>query len=85
MPEEVEGASEVDMDLALRELADLSMRYPFRWFPQNKVAILCGFGREVLTVLTALGAPVVARKCNPHLLQKWLEQNVEKIGKMRPG
>ncbi len=59
------------------------MRYPFRWFTMGKVARICGFGDDVMSALAAMGAPVVARKCNPHLLQKWLEENLEKVGKIR--
>lgn len=73
-----------EMDHALQELADVALRFPFRWFSQGKVARICGFGEDVMTALTTLGAPVVARKCNPHLLHKWLEENLDKIGKIRP-
>ena len=72
------------MDPAMKELAELALRYPFRWFTQGKVARLCGFGEDVLSALAAHGAPVVGRKCNPHLLHKWLEENTEKISKIRP-
>jgi hypothetical protein len=67
----------------LQELSELSLRFRFRWFPQGKVARLCGFGEDVMTALAALGAPIVARKCNPHLLHKWLEENMDKLGKIR--
>jgi hypothetical protein len=72
-----------EMDAGMRELAELALRYPFRWFPQGKVARICGFSEGVLTALAAEGAPVVARKCNPHLLQKWLEKNINRISKIR--
>jgi hypothetical protein len=67
----------------LLELSELSQRFQFRWFPQGKVARLCGFGDDVMTALAALGAPIVARKCNPHLLHKWLEENMDKLSKIR--
>ena len=76
----------VEIDPALddlQELSELSLRFQFRWFPQGKVARLCGFGDDVMTALAALGAPIVARKCNPHLLHKWLEENMDKLGKIR--
>lgn len=76
----------VETDLAqleLQELSELSMRFQFRWFPQGKVARLCGFGEDVMSALAALGAPIVARKCNPHLLHKWLEENMDKLPKIR--
>jgi hypothetical protein len=75
--------SPVEMDAGMRELAELAVRYPFRWFPMGKVARICGFSEAVLTAMTAKGAPVVARKCNPHLLHKWLEENVDRVGKIR--
>jgi hypothetical protein len=71
------------MDRALRELAELAIQFPFRWFPQGKVARICGFGDDVMTALALRGAPILARKCNPHLLHKWLEENVRTIGKIR--
>jgi hypothetical protein len=67
----------------LQELSEQSLRFRFRWYPQGKVAKLCGFGEDVMTALSALGAPIVARKCNPHLLHKWLEENMDKLGKIR--
>jgi hypothetical protein len=71
------------MDAAMRELADLAVRYPFRWFAQGKVARIFGFGDDIMSALANLGAPVIARKCNPHLLHKWLEENVDLAGKIR--
>lgn len=64
-------------------LADLANRYPFRWFPSGDVAEMCGFSGDAMTEFKGLGAPIVARKSNPHLLHAWLLQNVEKIGKIR--
>ena len=72
-----------EMDRAMHELAEVAVRFPFRWFSQGKVARLCGFGDDVMTVLIANGAPIVGRKCNPHLLHKWLEENIDKLGKIR--
>ena len=72
-----------EMDRPLRELAELAIRFPFRWFPQIKVARICGFGADVMTTLAEHGAPILARRCNPHLLHKWLEKNVRTIGKIR--
>jgi hypothetical protein len=72
-----------EMDAGMRDLAELALRYPFRWFNQGMVARICGFGEDVMTLLTAMGAPVVARKCNPHLLHKWLEENLDRVGKIR--
>lgn len=67
----------------MRELADLAIRYPFRWFTQGKVARIFGFGDDIMSALAGLGAPVIARKCNPHLLHKWLEENIDLVGKIR--
>jgi hypothetical protein len=57
---------------------------PFAWFTSEEVALICGFGADVMTALRALGAPVVGRKMNPALLQRWIESNSAKIGKIRP-
>lgn len=67
----------------MRELADLAIRYPFRWFNQGKVARILGFGEDVMSAMALLGAPVIARKCNPHLLHKWIEENIDLVGKIR--
>lgn len=77
-PVEIDWASQ-----EVRELSELAQRFQFRWFPQGKVGRLCGFGEDVMTALAGLGAPIVARKCNPHLLHKWLEENMDKLGKIR--
>jgi hypothetical protein len=79
-------ATPVETDAMLRELEELSeqvLRFQFRWYPQGKVGRLCGFGEDVMSAFAALGAPIVARKCNPHLLHKWLEENIDKLGKIR--
>lgn len=73
----------VEIDHAIDELSELAVRFPFRWFPLCKVARICGFGEDVMTALAGMGAPIVARKCNPNLLQRWLEENIDKIGKIR--
>ncbi len=65
------------------DLADEANKYPFRWFGQGKVGQMCGFSENVMTALAGLGAPIVARKSNPHLLHKWLSENLDKIGKIR--
>ena len=72
-----------DMNAAELALADLAVRYPFRWFASGKVGEMCGFGKDVMTEFASLGAPIVARKANPHLLHLWLTQNLDKIGKIR--
>jgi hypothetical protein len=72
-----------DMDEAAQRLADLAVRYPFRWFTQSKCGRICGFGDDVMTALVSLGAPIVGRKSNPHLLHAWLQSNLDKIGKIR--
>lgn len=82
-PEPESDFSPAEMDRALRDLAEIALRFPFRWFPTGKVARICGFGDEVMTALASRGAPIIARKCNPHLLHKWLEENVDVIGKIR--
>jgi hypothetical protein len=71
------------MDAAMRELADLALRYPFRWFPQGKVSRIFGFGDDVMRALLKNGAPVIGRRCNPHLLHKWLEENLDLVGKIK--
>ena len=76
-------ATPVEMDRALKELAELSLRFPFRWFAQGTVARLCGFGEDVMYALASRGAPIIARKCNPNLLHRWMEENIDKIGKIR--
>lgn len=48
-----------DMDAATQRLANLAVRYPFRWFTQAKCGRICGFGDNVMTSLAALGAPIV--------------------------
>lgn len=68
---------------AMTALADLATRYPFRWFPSGEVAEMCGFGGDAMTEFADMGAPIVAKKSNPHLLHLWLTQNVERIGKIR--
>jgi hypothetical protein len=80
-----EAPSREEMNAAMRELADLAVRYPFRWFTQGKVARIFGFGDDVMSALTKQGAPVIARRCNPHLLHKWLEENLDRVGKIRMG
>lgn len=57
---------------------------PFAWFTSEEVAIICGFGVDVMTALRALGDPVVGRKMNPELLLRWIEKNSADIGKIRP-
>jgi hypothetical protein len=57
---------------------------PFKFFALADVAKMFGFGADTMTAIAkAPGAPIVARKCNPHLLLKWLEQNADKVGKIR--
>ena len=72
-----------EMNGNLQELGELALRFPFRWFAQGKVAKICGFGDDVMSALVAQGAPIIARKCNPHLLHQWLEKNLDEIGKIR--
>ena len=57
---------------------------PFAWFTSEEVAVICGFGIDVMTALRAMGAPVVGRKMNPELLLRWIEKNSADIGKIRP-
>lgn len=57
---------------------------PFAWFTSEEVAVICGFGIDVMTALRAMGAPVVGRKMNPELLLRWIEKNAADIGKIRP-
>ncbi len=57
---------------------------PFAWFTSEEVAVICGFGVDVMTALRAMGAPVVGRKMNPELLLRWIEKNAADIGKIRP-
>jgi hypothetical protein len=57
---------------------------PFAWFTSEEVAVICGFGVDVMTALRAMGAPVVGRKMNPELLLRWIEKNSAYIGKIRP-
>ena len=78
-------AASVEMDRALKELAELSLRFPFRWFAQGTVARICGFGEDMMHALATRGAPIIARKCNPNLLHRWMEENIDKIGKIRRG
>lgn len=73
------------MSDAAERLADLAVRYPFRWFGQNKVGSMCGFAKDTMAELARLGAPIAARKSNPHLLHLWLSQNLDKIGKIPTG
>lgn len=62
---------------------DLATRYPFRWFPSGEVGKMCGFAKDVMAAFAGMGAPIVAKKSNPHLLHLWLQQNLDKIGKIR--
>ena len=57
---------------------------PYAWFTSEEVAVICGFGVDVMTALRAMGAPVVGRKMNPELLLRWIEKNSADIGKIRP-
>jgi len=56
---------------------------PFRFFSLEDAAEIFGFGRNTMTALADAGAPIIARKCNPQLLLRWLEENAEKVGKIR--
>ena len=58
---------------------------PFAWFTSEEVAMIFGFGADVMTALRALGAPVVGRKMNPELLLRWIEKKLRRTSeKIRP-
>ena len=59
---------------------------PFLFLPQEKIAVMFGLGHETVTALVRNGAPTLARKINPHLLFKWIEENrhlLQELGKVR--
>lgn len=56
---------------------------PYKYHSFAKIAERFGFGVNTITAFVALGAPVVARKINCDSLKKWLEENGEKVGKIR--
>ena len=64
-------------------LAKIAKENPFQFFSFEEIGDLYGFGKNTMTALAAAGAPVVAKKMNPQLLFEWLEQNADKIGKIR--
>ncbi|XHR29626.1 MAG: hypothetical protein ACFUZC_03520 [Chthoniobacteraceae bacterium] len=64
-------------------LAEQAQQNPFRFFSLQEVGEICGFGRDTMTALVASGAPVVARKMNPGLLIRWLEDHSDALGKVR--
>lgn len=57
---------------------------PFACFAFDEIALLYKWGKNVPGQLAAIGAPVIARRMNPHLLLKWLEEHAEDVKKLRP-
>jgi hypothetical protein len=64
-------------------LVKLARENPFRFFTLEEVGKICGFGKDTMTALAALRAPIVARKCNPNLLIQWIGENHDRIDKIR--
>jgi hypothetical protein len=77
------GDAPPSVPLEILRLVRVAQENPFRFFSLAEVAKICGFGSDVLTALNSLGAPVVARRCNPRLLVEWIGRNADKIGKVR--
>ena len=71
------------MDKPTAALVKLARENPYRFFTMEETALICGFGPNVMTSLNSMGAPIVARKCNPQLLLEWIGKNAERIGKVR--
>jgi len=40
-------------------------------------------GRNVMTALRTMGAPVIGRKMNPMMLMEWLKENHDRVPKVR--
>lgn len=58
-------------------------RNPFIFLTSEDIGLLFDFGPDTITTLRSLGAPIVARKINPGLLLRWIEQNAKTIPKIR--
>jgi len=58
---------------------------PFRFLVKEEMELLFDLGGDVLTMLRGLGAPVAGKKMNPRLLMGWLEQNHDRVTKVRAG
>lgn len=62
-------------------LAEKAMANPLLWFSLEECAEICGFGKNTMTRIAAAGAPIVGRKCNPHVLREWLAAHAAEVAK----
>lgn len=72
-----------EKDAERARLVAAAQANPFRFFTSGEVGMMFDFGGDTMTTLRSLGAPVVARAMHPGLLLKWIEQNADRIPKIR--